>query len=678
MSDAGVPGAEYLAWCEPTAVSVVPYVYGCASLVRKTGVEPITSIEDTSDIDHDEREPFRGRLLAFRIVIMIAFAILARQLWWLQIVKGEDFRERADNNRFRQMSIEAPRGVIYDRNKILLVRNTPSYVITMIPADLPKDPDPVFERLGMILQIPPSRIQELVEPFPKGKRISDAFTPVTIKAGVSWEVAFVVEERHLELTGVHVRIQPVREYLDGPQTSQILGYVGPIGQEEYDKYKDDSGRKYSINDRVGQMGIELAFERELRGVPGERQMEVDSTGREVQGLSVQSPVPGHNLRLTIDIALQREIIRILQANLEKVGEAATAIAEDPRTGQILAMASLPSYDNNLFSREISQSELNKLLDDPKRPLVNHAISDVNAPGSTFKIVTASAALQEGVVSSNTTIYCPGYILIPNPFDGPGTRMLCWAAHGTQDLIGALANSCDVYFYNLGGGPPNGEWQGLGPARMAQYAKMFGFGARTGIDLPGEAGGNIPDEEWKKLTLGEPWYKGDTYNMAIGQGYVTVTPLQLINATVALANGGTLLKPQVVSEITDSEGKVVEAFPPQVIRELSVSPEYLAAIREGLRAGMLIGKTPNGISYVGTSYDSEVPGLRIAGKTGTAQYGTPDEKGDMPTHGWFTAFAPVEAPELAVLVYVDKGGGKIAANLTAEIMRSYFHVPGAPQ
>ncbi|MCL5960417.1 MAG: penicillin-binding protein 2 [Chloroflexi bacterium] len=643
-------------------------------MTRKTGIEPITSLEDAVDVDEREREPFQGRLLAFKIATVIVFAILIRQLWWLQIVRGEEYRERADNNRFRLMSIEAPRGVIYDRNKILLVRNTPSYAVTIIPADLPKEADMVFERLGKVLEIPQARIRELVEPAPKGKRTTDSFTPVQIKSGVSWEVAYAVEERHLELTGVHVQIQPVREYLDGPLTSQILGYVGQISGEQYEKYQDDREKKYTINDRIGQMGMELTLEHELRGTPGERHMEVDSTGREVDALFVQNPIPGHNVRLTIDIALQREIARILQNHLVEVGGSATAIAMDPRNGQVLAMVSLPSYDNNMFSREISSAELNALLNDPLRPLINHAISDVNAPGSTFKIVVASGALQERVVDKYTKVYCPGYILIPNPFGGVAARMNCWAAHGIQDMISGLANSCDVYFYTLGGGPTDGKWQGLGTERMAKYSRLYGFGARTGIDLPGETTGLIPNEEWKKVTVGEPWYKGDTYNMAIGQGYVTVTPIQLMNAYVALANGGTLFKPRVVAEITDAEGNVVKSFAPEVIRQLPVDPQYLATVRDGLRAGMLIGKTDNGTSYVGTSYDSEVPGLRIAGKTGTAQYGEPDEKGDLPTHGWFGAFAPTEAPEIATLVFINKGGGKVSANITAEIMRAYFHVP----
>ncbi|MCL5959203.1 MAG: penicillin-binding protein 2 [Chloroflexi bacterium] len=638
--------------------------------MRKTGIDPITSLEDP--VDEGEREPFQGRIIAFKVMIVVVFAILIRQLWVLQIVQGEEHRRVADNNRFRLMGVEAPRGVIYDRNHILLVRNTPSYTISIVPADLPNKPDPVYERLGTILGMSPDKIRELIELPPKGQRSTDNFTPAPIKTNVSWEVAFTVEERHVELPGAMVQVQPMREYLDGSVTSQILGYVGAISKEQYGKLKDDPVKKYQANDRVGQTGLELTFEHELRGEPGERQMEVDATGREVETLFFKNPIPGDNLRLTIDIALQQEITRIAQAHLKDYGQI-SAIAMDPRNGQILAMVSLPSYDNNLFSKGISNEQLSALLNDPERPLMNHAISDAEPPGSTFKVVNAAGALQEGIVNKSTKIFCPGYITIPNPWGGGGTRMLCWIADGAQDVITALANSCDVYFYETAGGPPDGKWQGLGVDRLVHYAKLFGFSAPTGIDLPGEAAGNIPTEDWKKQAIGEPWYRGDTYNMAIGQGFVIATPLQLAVATVALVNG-TVYKPQLVMELTDGEGKVVKSFKPETIRQLPVEKGYLDIIKDGLRAGMLIGKTDNGTSYVGTSYDSEVSGADIAGKTGTAQYGIPDAQGNMPNHGWFTLLAPRENPRIVLTVYLDHSSGRFAANLAAEIMRSYFRVP----
>ncbi|MBI4321255.1 MAG: penicillin-binding protein 2 [Chloroflexi bacterium] len=614
-------------------------------------------------------------MLIFKLVIILVFAILVRQLWLLQIVQGDEFRRRADNNRFRLMSIEAQRGVVYDRNRILLVRNTPSYTVSIIPADLPAKPGVLYERLAGILKMDVEEISRRVELPPRGRRTTDAFTPVPIKTNVSWETAFVAEERHLDLPGVYVQVQPMREYLDGQLTSQILGYVAPISKEQYDRLKDDPRKKYGFSDRIGQTGIEATYEPYLRGEPGERHMSVDSTGREVETLLVEAPRHGNNLRLTIDISLQREIARILEPDLDKLGGSATAVAMDPRNGQILAMMSLPSYDNNLFSKGISSSQLAALMNDKKRPLINHAISAVAAPGSSFKIVTASGALQEGVIGKWTQIFDPGYILIPNPFNpSQPSRMVCWAPHGNQDMISALANSCDVYFYHLGGGPPNGEWRGLGADRLEKYAKLFGFGAPTGVELPGEAAGNVPNESWKKLTVGDPWYKGDTYNFSIGQGFVTATPLQLLNATAVVANGGTLYRPQLLLEITDSEGKVVKPFRPEVIRDVPVERAYLDIVKEGLRAGMLVGRTEGGTDYVGTSYDSEVPGLRIAGKTGTAQFGVPDEKGDMPTHGWFAAFAPVDNAEIAVVVFIEKGGGKDAAKVVSNIMRYYFRVP----
>ncbi|MCL4459995.1 MAG: penicillin-binding protein 2 [Chloroflexi bacterium] len=639
-------------------------------------MDPITSLDDA--LEGEEREPHAGRILGLKLVVVLTFAVLVAQLWHLQIVQGNEYRERADNNRFRLMRIEAPRGVMYDRNGVLLVRNSPSYTIAIIPADLPKDPSLVYRHLGILLNMSPEQIRKMVELPPFGERSTDAFTSVPIKTNVSTEIAFAIEERHLELAGVHVEVQPIREYLDGPLTSHILGYVGRITKEQYEELKDDPERKYALNDLIGQTGLEYTYEAELRGRVGERQMEVDFSGRPVYIFNEKPPKAGYNLRLTIDLALQREINNILAQNIEQYGSAA-AIAMDPRNGQILAMADLPTYDNNLFSRGISAEAYKDLLSQPGRPLVNHSISDAYPPGSVFKIVTASAALQDKVVSIWTRITCNGYILVPNRYAPNDPRLAakfsCWGIHGPQDLISGLADSCDVYFYHLGGGPPNGEWDGLGVKRLGDYAKIFGLGDYTGIDLPGEVAGNIPTEGWKLKFWGEPWYKGDTYNMAIGQGFVTVTPLQMLNAAAAIANGGTLYKPQLVLEVTDADGRVIRSFHPQPIRQLPLREEYINAVKEGMRANMLVGTTPGGTKYAGTAYTANVPEIKMAGKTGTAEYGTPNAKGEMPTHGWFVAYAPLENPEIAVLVFVEHGKGTHdAAELVKKIMRYYFRLP----
>ncbi|MGQ9675769.1 MAG: penicillin-binding protein 2 [Chloroflexota bacterium] len=635
-------------------------------------LDPITSLDDP--IEEPERDPYAGRLLAFRLVIILAFCLLSAQLWRLQVVEGDQYRERADNNRFRLTRIEPSRGVLYDRNGIILVRNMPSYTVTIIPADLPDEPEPVFKRLGTLLGKSPQSIAELVLLPPKGKRDTDAFTPVPVETNVSREMAFTIEERHLDLPGVHVSVESIREYLDGPLTSHIIGYVRHISPEQYERLKSDTEARYAMNDRLGQTGLELVYESVLRGKVGEKQMEVDSAGREVRTLAVQEPVPGHNLRLTIDLALQREIHRIASAHIDQY-KSISVVAMNPRDGQILAMVSLPTYDNNLFSGKISAVDFERLVNDPARPLVNHAISDVYPPGSTFKIITAAGALQDKVVAPWTKFSCGGSMFVTSAYGN--SRFVCWLAygHGQQDVISGMADSCDIYFYHLGGGSPKGDQPGLDVEGLAKWSKLFGLGEPTGVDLPGEAVGNVPTREWKKQTWNDQWYLGDTYNMAIGQGFVTATPLQMVNVVAAAVNGGTLYQPQLVREITDAEGKEVRSFAPKVIRDLPISKENLDYIKQGLRANMLTGTTPWGTSYTGTAYTAEVRGINMGGKTGTAEYGTPDASGKLPTHGWFVCAAPIDNPEVAMVVFVENGrGAQEAAELAEEIMRYYFRVP----
>lgn len=640
-------------------------------------MEPIRSLEEP--LEEPVRHPYTGRILLFRLGCFLLFLALAARLFWLQILEGDLYRVKADDNRFRQLAISAPRGVMYDRNGLLLIRNRPSYAVSVIPADLPSDPKPVIQRLSHLLEMSTEDIEHRLQPAPKGERTTDDFSPVSIKNDVQVKLALTIEERSLELPGVHIEVKSRREYPDGQITSHLLGYVSRVSKEQYDKLKDDRTHKYSANDDVGQTGLEATQESWLRGIPGQRQLVVNASGQEVAQLSQIDAEPGKNLRLTIDLALQREIISILDKHMKDY-KSATAIAMDPRNGQVLAMVTLPTYDNNLFSQGISQEQFDQLVKDDARPLVNHAISDVYPPGSVFKVIVASGALQDGVVTRYTQAFCPGYIIVPHWLDpNIGTKLPCWAPHGTQDLISGLANSCDVYFYYLGGGPPRGEWEGLGVDRINKWARAFGLGQPTGIDLPAEASGNVPDDAWKRKTFKEPWYKGDTYNLSIGQGFVTVTPLQMLNVITVIANGGALYRPQLVLDVEDASGKVVRPFQPDVIRKVPVSPEYLGYVAQGMRAGMLVNThTPEGTSYVGTSYTAEIPEVPMAGKTGTAEYGEPDEKGKMKTHGWFAAFAPYGNPEIAVLVFVQNGGATDASERVEDIMRYYFRLPQQPE
>ncbi len=636
------------------------------------------------------------KVIIFKAFVVASFALLAFQSWQLQIVQGEQYLQRADRNRFRLVSTDAPRGIIYDREGRPLARNMPSFTVSIVPADLPEEKEAyVFEYLSRALEIPVSshdvgsggtpsidhrylsdpeeyqlepQMKELVE-FGR----ETPFTPVPIKSNVPRDVALIIEEERLQLPGVIVQIEPLREYISGTLVSHVIGYVGHIPEQEAEGYLTRRDADYDANDIVGLTGVELTFEDELRGGKGQRHIEVDVTGREVRTIgSPIEPGAGHNLILTIDLELQAAVEEALQKGIAKAkSESGVAIVMNPKTGEILAMVSLPSYDNNLFIGGIAEEDYARLSEDPRHPLVNHAISGLYPPGSTFKIVTAAAGLEEGTVNSRSVLFCPGTIWIPHRFapDDPelAQPFNCWYEDGHRSLsmVQAIAQSCDIYFGVLAGG--YGEFEGLGQAALHNYALLFGLGEATGIDLPGESAGLVPDETWKRLTYGETWVTGDTYNAAIGQGFILATPLHILNATAAFANGGRLYRPQLVREVRAVAGDLVKAFKPELIRELPVSSETLATVREGMRGA---------VTY-GTSWGANLGGVAVAGKTGTAEYpGRRDWEGNLPTHAWFTAFAPFDDPEIALVTFVEGGGegGTVAIPIAAEILSYYFNVP----
>jgi len=625
----------------------------------------------------------RLRILILQILILGAFAVLVVQLWRLQILQTQGYQYQADANRFRLVSIDAPRGVIYDRQGRLLVRNVPHYSVSIVPAALPEDEtlkQTVLTRLSELLEIPVSSkvastggvgarpgIEEILE-----QDTTAPYAPVSIKTNVDKQVAFLIEEEHQYLPGVIVEITPRREYPSGVLTSHAVGYVGRMPAERVDHYLNQTNEDYTINDRVGLMGVEAAYEEQLRGRKGVKHIEVDAFEREVNVLAIDPPQPGHNLVLTLDVDLQQAAESALREGMRRVDSTSgVVIAMDPQTGAILAMVSLPSYDNNLFARGISAEDYGQLSDDPEHPLVNHAISGQYPPGSTFKIVPAAAGLEEGVIDRETRLKCEGELLLPNKYfpDDPQKAQVfrCWYkwGHGALNIIDGIAQSCDIYFYQVGGGFE--DFSGLGMEKLGEYARAFGFGEPTGIALTGESAGLIPDDHWKRVNYGEHWVTGDTYNAVIGQGYVLVTPLQLLNATVAIANGGTLYRPQVLYQIIDTEGTTVQGFAPEVIRQVPVSAQNLDLVREGMRAAVTRG----------TAHRANLAEIAVAGKTGTAEYPGPrDEEGILPTHAWFTAFAPYEEPEIALLVFVSGGheGAKIAVPIAAKILRVYFGLP----
>jgi len=654
------------------------------------------------------RPPRRAlpRLLLLRIIVVLAFIVQVGQLWRLQIVQGDTFRWKANNNRFRVIPLQAPRGVIYDHQGRILARNRPRYQVTVVPEDLPADEVERRRVLRRLLRLlaeapyseameessldegssPPSfSLEELEAQIAEASQLS-AFRPLLVSDNVPRDTALILEEESPNLPGVHVQAQPRREYPSGPLTAHIIGYTGPIPREAVDEYIEQG---YAPTDHIGLAGLEATFEEELKGQAGYRPVVVDAHGREMYTVGQpQPPTPGHNLILTIDLELQRAVEDALRRGIEAAySQSGVAIVMDPRNGAILALVSLPSYDNNLFAQGISAEEYAKLSQDPNRPLLNHAISGIYPPGSTFKIIPAAAGLEEGVITPQTLLgdgedgANDGTIWLPNRYFPEDRRQdqpfYCWShklgyGHGRINLVQAIAVSCDIYFYQLAGGYY--DFEGLGIERLKEYARLFGLGEVTGIDLPGEHPGLVPDPQWKRLTYAENWVTGDTYNMAIGQGFVLATPLQMLNATAAVANGGYLYRPQLVYQITDADGNVLRSFTPELIRELPIAYEHLAVVREGMYQAVNWKH--------GTSTKAALPDVAVAGKTGTAEFfidrnqdGWPDRdaKGNLPTHAWFTAFAPYEEPEIALVVFIFEGGegSSTAAPVAAEILRAYF-------
>ncbi len=659
------------------------------------------------------------RLFVFRALVVLVFLGLAFETWYLQVTRGEEYTFLADQNRFREITVDAPRGVMYDRDDNLLVRNRPTYNLVVIPAYLPEDRTTrarLLARLAEWLDMPittqrsPGDAMALREPgpFPSGRSgapwdrqpgdgvggagvvraggIADIvasasliapYQPLVIKTDISATLAAEIEEEIVNLPGVQIEALPLRDYLTGDLTAQVVGYVGAIPPSEIDLFE---AKGYTPNDQVGLTGLELQYEDVLHSTKGQETIEVDVSGRKLRTVGEPVlPTPGHNLKLTLNTDLQRAVARALEKGVRDTERrAGVAIALDPRNGQILAMVTLPTFDNNLFVGGISVRDYMALSQDKRRPLVNHATAGLYPPGSTYKIIPATGALQDGIVTPDTIIVDEGVLWLPNKFfpDDPelAQPFYCWyrEGHGRVNFLYALAASCDVYFYTISGGYEPSGFEGLGVDRLVYYAELFGMGEPTGIDLPGEAAGLVPTPKWKRFNYAETWVTGDTYNMGIGQGFVLVTPLQILNATAAIGNGGLLYRPYVVQQVLDADGKVVETHHPQVIRNLLdvVSPENLALVQQGLKAVV----APNG-----TAEDLDVPGVEVAGKTGTAEYCDSypqclDRDGRVKTsHAWFTAYAPADNPEIAVVVFVYGGGegSLVAVPIAGEILRYYF-------
>lgn len=577
-------------------------------------------------------------------LIVFFVVALAGRVIFLTVIKGAYYQDIAKGNSIRPVIIKAPRGRIFDRAGVLLVSNIPSIDAVAVPADLPKDAkkiEEIAQTLSLILSMDKDEIENVLK-----NSKSNSLETVLLKENISHDESLNLLERQDSLVGISIEKTAIRGYSDARIFSHILGYEGKIQQKEL-----ENDRSYNLTDYIGRQGLEKSYENNLRGVNGADQIEVDSMGNAKREIGVINPKPGSDLVLNIDAGLQKKIYDSIQTILEKTGtKTAAAVAIDPKTGGVLAMVNVPSYDNNLFAKKIATADYAKLTNDPDKPLFNRAIAGEYPPGSTVKPALAVAALTEGTVTPSTVIdgLC-GSLKIG------GFSFGDWKAHGPSDVRTAIAQSNDIFFYTIGGG--YGNIQGLGMDRLKKYYNLFGFGQKTGIDIGGEASGFIPSEQWKQDTLGEKWYIGNTYHASIGQGYVTATPLQLAAYAAAIANGGTLYEPHLVKQIKKGNGEI-QNVNPKIVRNNFVSPEVLKVVQEGMRKTITDG----------TAQVLKTMPIEIAGKTGTAQFGTAGQ-----THGWFISYAPYDDPQIAMAVLVEGGGEghSSALPVTQEALKWYF-------
>ena len=651
---------------------------------------------------------------------MIALALLgaAYQLVRLQITGFDAYTVRAIDNRQQRLTLPAPRGVVYDRNGVLLAQNVPAISVLITPALLPEDSGRLAElyaRLSELTGVPVST-PPLDAGNATGNRIGDdspspgiqelvflqetnaPYRPVVIAPDISREQALVLGAELRTMPGVQLEVRALRDYPTGALTAHVVGYMGPITEDQSDFYVNlgfDPAR-----DRIGYAGIENRMQDVMAGRNGYKEVEVDVAGRELRTLGEgQAPVPGQSVVLTIDVRLQAAAAAALANRMKienQIAQADTdplrppqpvtngvAIAINPQTGEVLAMVSLPTYDNTMFSRFIPATYYQEMADHPYKPLFNNAISGEYPPGSVFKVAVAAGALQEGVVTAEQEIFDPGEIIITNRYfpNDPGKtrRVVCYnrAGHGDVNFITGIAVSCDVYFYALGGGYEAGGVKdgGLGIDRVHKYATMLGFDQLTGIELPGERKGLIPTRDWKRLNIGENWSTGDTYIASIGQGYVLSTPLQVLMAHTPFINrDGFVRKPTLIREVRDGEGNVLRTASVQNHSQTALTPYVIDQVSLGLRQVMIDG----------TGKKLGVEGINLAGKSGTAEYcdnvaqaADRCQFGAWPAHSWMVVYAPYEKPEIAVVVFVYSGeeGSTVAGPVAQEIIDAYFVLKG---
>jgi len=685
-------------------------------------------------------------LVVYAVFAVVVFLLLSR-LFTLQVVDWQSWLDQAVENYTTRISVPAPRGIIYDRNGYVLARNVASYNIVVTPADLPDDEadiQNVYRELSALIGVPtgfpltPDSIEQakLYSACIEGPGIAQMvalgdslapYSPVKVKCNVSEQIARTVREKAMDWPGVSVEVEPVRDYPTGSLTADVIGFLGPIPanlEEEYRARRYVPGR-----DKVGYAGVELSLDDILSGTNGTRVIQEDVAGKELRNLEAPiAAVPGNSVTLTIDTRLQSAAeaalvgeIRDWNAYYGRIRiSSGVVIAMNPKTGEVLAMVTYPTYENNRMARLIPGYYYEQLSLDPRHPLLNNAISSEFPPGSVFKLSTATGALNEGVVTLDQTIEVPGQLVLTEKFSpndpGRDRPFVDWvynlngvineAGFGQLDFLHCIAYSSNVCFYKLSGGYKNEIPEGLGIYRLREYARALGYDQPSGIELPGEQGGLIPTTQWKRINKGENWSTGDTYIAGVGQGYVLATPLQVLMSGATIANHGRLMQPTIVREVLDSEGRVIRPFTPKVKWDITTDPiinewscEAGYCIQTGnmktvqswvvdaIRAGTRLAVTDNqGGIHRGTlnkifGDPTKFP-IAVAGKTGTAEFcddvalkANLCRFGAWPTHSWTLAYAPFDDPEIVIMAFAYNGGegASVAAPIVGRVMQAYFEL-----
>ncbi len=603
---------------------------------EESALDSVRSVEGF--VDEHRSAP---RLTWLGVMIAAAVFILAARMFTLQIIQGHSFRLLAESNRLRSQTILAPRGLIYDRNGAILVENAASFSLVAIPVDLPKEGlEDQLTKLANLLRLDPSKLTASLANIDR-----NSLEPIIVKQDLSPDDRILFDTRSGEFSGFSIRTIPIRHYPNAQVFSHAIGYAGIVSPDELSQRADQG---YELSDFVGKTGLELSYENYLRGVNGQEQVEVDVLGKPVKVVGTIEPKTGNRVELNIDKELQEQIYNSFQ-NRSATPRGA-AIALNPKNGEVLALLSLPGYDNNLFARGISQTDYQRLTSDKNLPLFNRAIAGTYPPGSTIKIAAAVAALQEQVVDERTVIVDQGSLAIPNQFD-PSKQFIFYGWNrgglGPMTIRSAIARSSDIYFYTVAGGYASSDVEGLGPEKLASYYRKFGLGSTTGIDLQGEKPGLVADPEWKAEyfkgdAILSKWYLGDTYHIGIGQGDMLATPLQVAEWTAVIANGGVGYKPTILRRVVDNSGQTVFQPRPQVLIAKFASDENIKIVQEGMEETV---KTGSGVQL------ASLP-VCAAGKTGTSQFDAADPRR---THAWFTVYAPCNDPQIVLTVLAEAGG-----------------------